>query len=394
MTEESPSQRLIVFLPWLKLTDSVRIGDVDFLPFKDTENDVHPQLAALEPSLTQILSGYVDVEGRPAPSCTVATLGARTPCWNLTEEDFESVRWSIALLSLACMSKNEFYTLIGCYVNSTQFQFFGQKFTEPVENVALVIRRRDGNTTQGGYLHGDVKFTIPLECSVLGSPCVDTALATSFNLAITDQSEVLQRLRPALSFFSLANTDAETMSRDAETILAVCAFEQLLEGYGARKLSGKLAEVLTPYNSVNVTEALSHRPNIQLDKRYEAKQRQWPITRKWMEELYHLRNDIVHGNLLTARSWGWNKSEHLVISAFVFPLIVKVLLSTEGHYTLSEDDLVPLHSIEKLLIATDWHEADPEYPNTPVWQGEIRRVKRQVALKQMVSKWEESTEEN
>ena len=42
------------------------------------------------------------------------------------------------------------------------------------------------------------------------------------------------------------------------------------------------------------------------------------------------------------------------MAAFLFPVIVKVLLSKEGYYQLTEDDEGALRAIDKLLVVNKW----------------------------------------
>ena len=76
-----------------------------------------------------------------------------------------------------------------------------------------------------------------------------------------------------------------------------------------------------------------------------------------MEELYDLRSKSVHKGAVVGRSWGWTPFEHLIMAAWVFPLVVKLLLGRDGHYLLSDDDKCHCLAVDKLLAATHWGEA-------------------------------------
>ena len=51
------------------------------------------------------------------------------------------------------------------------------------------------------------------------------------------------------------------------------------------------------------------------------------------------------------------------MAAFVFPLAVKLLLSREGHYSVSSVDQARCGAIDKLLAATAW-DTEPEGDGT------------------------------
>jgi len=97
------------------------------------------------------------------------------------EEDREKVQLASQLLSLASISKNDYNAQLGCYAYATQFQFFFQRFTEPVDFIAIGIRRRDGSTMDAGYKHGQIKFSVPLQARSLKPVCIDADLVDGLN---------------------------------------------------------------------------------------------------------------------------------------------------------------------------------------------------------------------
>jgi hypothetical protein len=48
-----------------------------------------------------------------------------------------------------------------------------------------------------------------------------------------------------------------------------------------------------------------------------------------------------------------------VIAAFVFPLVVKLLLEAEGHHTLNGEDQTKCRAVDKLLARTRWNTKTP-----------------------------------
>jgi hypothetical protein len=333
-----------------------------------------------------ILRGYVDMHGDPVDNCVVVTHSGRNPVWDLQDEDHKLISRSAQILSLSAMSKNDYNTNIGCYANSARFQFFRQRFTEPLTYIAFSTRRRDGSTTDAGYRHGEVKFSVPPQSKSFRETCVDTELAISGHRALAANSPMARRLIPALSFFNLANTDSDVLEQEAEIILMGSAFEQVLDAYGARRLNEAVGQNLRPYASVTVDQAMAARTGIVNEPEYEAQQRAWHLHRKWTQELYHLRNNYIHGEDFDSRTWGWHPLEHLVMAAFVFPLLVKLLLAAEGHYALAENDEARLAAVDKLLAATGWAERVPN-SNSTVWQKILFDTKRDLALNRAIKEW-------
>lgn len=98
----------------------------------------------------------------------------------------------------------------------------------------------------------------------------------------------------------------------------------------------------------------------------------WWVHQKWIEELYGLRNKAVHeGPGVSSRKWAWAPNEHLAMAAFAFPLTVKALLATEGHYSLTDQDNSHCAAIDKLLVATEWDADDRKTNDGSTWRKVI-----------------------
>jgi hypothetical protein len=176
------------------------------------------------------------------------------------------------------------------------------------------------------------------------------------------------------------------MQQDAEVILMGAAFEQLMERYGARELSEAVGKLLQSYAGPKVGEAIAAtRPSIVLHPKFEADQKAWPVHRKWVEELYHLRSHYIHGGDVNARTWGWHPLEHLVMGAFAFPLLVKLLLTAESHYKLTEDDEGSLRAIDKLLAGRDWGKMVGSHSNATGWQKTLMDARHDLVRHRVVA---------
>jgi hypothetical protein len=371
----------IIFLPFLRIKKGCVIAGVEFLPLRDADGKVPDVLQTAVRPLTTILSGYVDMDGNAFTNCVVATIPGRG--WDLPRDDFDTVRWASSLLFLASWARNEYFpTFSGPYVNSTAFRPVGQGFVgdEPTY-IAVVARRRDGSTTNGGYEHGEFKFNPPLQCSLNDTITIDEPFLAALETAGAANSPVLERLRYALPYVSLANTDDDLMDQRAEAILIGSAFEQALGGPGnAYGLGRKFGALFKACGSVTVEDAKKARPGIEIDTskpEYAAAQPKWWVHRKWLEELYDVRSKAVHKGHHQERSWGWSIAEHLVMAAYVFPLTVKSLLEREGHYTFGDNDRLRCRTIDKLLSATDW--AKPVRRQIRTWNSIIADLRSEVS---------------
>lgn len=355
-----PVHHLVIFLPFLRMKHSHSVAGLEFLPLRDADGKVSAPLSTAEKAVSTILSGYIDRHGEPFDNCVVATIPGRG--WDLTRADGPTVMWAASLLFLSSWACNEYFPRFGGpYVNASTFRVTGQGFTGDVPvYIAVVARRRDGSSWDGGYKHGEFMFNAPVQCSVRDPADVDEPFLAALDKANAVDSPTMQRLRSALPFVQLGNTDDDILTEHAEAILMGSAFEQLLKGDGhAYTLGKKFGELFQQFGSVTVTDAQKARPDIEIDTSDPARaaaQPTWWVHRKWMEELYDVRSKMVHEGHHDARKWGWTLPEHLVMAAFVFSLAVKLLLAQEGHYTLTNADEARCLAVDKLLASTGWDE--------------------------------------
>jgi hypothetical protein len=348
----------VAFLPFLRLKRRYTIAGVEFLPLRDEAGAVPQPLQSGVKAIETILSGYVDRHGKPLTNCVVATLPEKR--WDIAREDFATVRWAASLLFLAGWASNQYLTPFGGnYVNSTMFRVIGQAFSGIVPDyIAIPARRRDGGSLDGGYKHGEVKFPLPAQCSIRDAAVIDEGVLLALDKAHAAESPVVDRLRTAVPFVQLANSDEDWMPDLAEAILMGSAFEQLLQGNAsAFKLGRKFGVLFGSCGSVTVADAKKVRSNIEIDTstpERAAAQPEWWVHRKWMEELYDVRSKVVHHGSPGSRQWGWSLFEHLVMSAHVFPLTTKLLLQRERYYALTDDDRIGCRAVDKLLASPRW----------------------------------------
>ena len=408
----TPAPHTVVFLPFLRIEKGYSVAGVEFLPLRDPAGRVPLVLQSAVEPLDRILSGYVDRHNDRFTNCVVATIPGKR--WDLADSEFAKVEWAASLLFLASWACNEYFPRFGgSYVNATSFRVVVQRFSGDVPSyIAISARRRDGHSMDGGYEHGEFEVNLPLQASIRDHADVDDGFLAALDSASTKNAAIINRLRTALPFVQLANTDDDFMMGPAEAILMGSAFEQLLRAdASAYRLSKKLGHLFGQFGSVRVADAKAARVNIIVDaspgdsrawrvwkwlcrfapenavarrvdqwlaNRLQAAHSSWWVHRKWIEELYDLRSKVVHRGHHGGRNWGWNIFEHLVMAAYVFPLAVKLLLVENGHYGLTDDDRIRCLAVDKLLASVQWVEdrgaGDDESDES--WTAVTARVRR------------------
>jgi len=380
---------LVAFLPWLRLKNEQTIAGIQFVSLRDGEGVLHRLLTDAGAALESIVSSYVDLKGDPVPTCTVATVPG---CgWDLAGDDVETVQWAATLLFLGAWAANAYFPkFFGPYVNSSYFRPVFQRFSDATW-IAIGSRRLDGETLDGGYKHGEIRFSRPVQCSPNSAGVVDEAFLKGLDAATKAKSPTMQRLATALPFVSLSNTDDDLMSWKAEAVLMASAFEQLFNADASKqKLKEGLGDVLAAHGSATTEEALHVREHIRLDAEWADEQRKGWVHRIWIAEFYDLRSKAAHKGTPEMRKWGWTPREHLLMAAWVFPLAVKLLLEREGHYSLTLKDRGRCRSIDKLLATADWG-AQSELPGNAehTWDVVVRRSEHDLWFAGVVKKLED-----
>ena len=385
----SATQRLVGFMPWLQLAQPVSVGGFNFSPFLDGSGAVAAPLAGLKDAFPIILSSYYDAQERPRRNCIVVT--DQSPerideAWNLSEARVDAVRWASSLLFLTSWAANEYFTPIGSYVNDTSFQLYFQRFDEPVDFVSLSYRKRDGRVLYGGPKHGEIHFTMPLHSSS-SQFRVEVDFLAGLNAADAASSQIMESLKAVLPLVRLANTDNDVMTLDAEAALMGFAFEQYFQADKARDLAAKFDALFGVYGKTTALAAQAQRPGIypDPDPRYTQAQLGWFVAKMWMLEFHQYRSVVAHGGSMSGRTWGWSPSEHLVMAALVFPLVVKLHLARDGYYSLSRQDEIRCRAVDSLLSRADWANENGSSMNTQ-WQTIIREEKKEVRIAAAVKK--------
>lgn len=383
--QEQPKEegKILSLLPWLKLQVPIKVKEVVFTPYSIQSGDPEHIFHSYKKEIDRLLSSYRDIRGKIINECALAYTDKKDPCSSAV--DIRLVSNALHMLTFAALARNKFCVQFGSYTNSSYFETVFQKFSKGSEFIRIMTRRRDGYFHLTGHKHGEVKFSMPLECAERAASVFDDALLVSLGYVLEEKEPLSRRLMQSIWLYNLACSDSHSIPIERQIVIMVSAFEQLFAGcQGANDLACKVDTLLDNYGSV-IVDNCSRISDIQLTSGRENSERQWFIHRKWIQELYQLRNNYTHGDDSGRRSWGWNNLEHSLMAAFVFPLIVKILLAQQSQYSLVEANYVRMGAIDKLLSAQNWFERDPA-TGVSVWQKVISDHKLNSSIERAIEK--------
>jgi len=340
MNEQGPAKHTVTILPWLRLSRPVEADALLFWPFPAMKKEIDPK-GHFDAQLQKIFSSYVDIKGNPIAELTVVSF-PREAFKDLSPEEADRIGQLIRLLAFSVMSENEYYLQAGSYFNSTHFQHFHQRFQLGSDWIAPDARRREGRTLHGGFKHGELKFTMPLQALTNLEANPNIPLLDALVGFLKKETAEAAAIRQAIDWFFPANSDSDSVSPSIEVVMMGSAFESLLQVQGQIQKKAALMNKLPILFTSRLTEEAERKG---LDGKKARKS--WKVW--WMDEFYWLRNKIAHGGRIDTGRMTWAIYEHLTIAALVLPIGVKLMLAQGGCYTLTSNDETVADSIDHFL---------------------------------------------
>lgn len=346
-----PTGGKLAFFPWLTLPEPVLVGGFRFVPIK--ANDPGSQVGKEIAETTKlILSRYVDIQGKPIQTCTVALRPRHPRAWDIPESLWPNLFRASECLALVAMAEQRFFEQLSPHINATLFRPIVQGVVPGQNGLALFVKRRDGGLRAGGLKFENVQFQMPLEAYHTECPMPSRSFVKSLNAARTSRLEAWAAIEQSLPFFLLGHSEATATPDETCVLLSALAFERLLSSGGtklknANDVSKAFGKLWNQFSTRKVADA--KRVAVDPEPGYGPQQKDWPIHRKWMKELYEARSEQAHGTKNASRSSNWTPGQHVLLAAFTYPLSVKLLLATEHGYQLTAKEKGACMALDELL---------------------------------------------
>ena len=348
MTTDSHPVYWLAILPWLHLSSEVRLGGVRFV----SVDTAHPgqaiaELESISKDCAQVLRSWRLSHQCGINRCTLLIPNDWNPCVPPDNAAQAELGRMTNLLMLCAFAANRYGYHNSWNANASMFQLYTATFTSPPGYVGLTTRLRDGTSSTAGVRYGDPLFYVPAECNPPQPMSVDKRLAESIG-SLEDSVPLAERLRFALPFFGWANTLAATSSWEMEIIALVAAFEKLLHQGSDSGVVNEIDRLLQGYETVPLRNARGTRPSITVKPAAQND----PVHKSWVRDLYRARHRSAHPRPNERPEW--EPYEHLAMGAFLFPLLVKLLLAQDDLYGLTWPDKAACDAVNMLLAKTDW----------------------------------------
>jgi hypothetical protein len=344
-----PGSGLVIFMPWVTLPVSVRVGAFTFSPI----NVRDPALAVgsdIAESVAQALGCYVGKDGKPIETCTIVLRARHSQPWNIPDKMWTGANRAAEMLALACLAEQRFFEgHLSPHLNATMFQLIAQGIAVGSDQIGLFYPRRGGGLRIGGLRFKDVVFQRPPQIEGTKCEIIGIRLLNALARVRRARHAVWTSITSSLELFLLAHAETQGLEHDTCVMLSAMAFERLLEPAKSSALSTaeSFAKLWMPYARLKVVDAKRMKPDN--NAKFAAEQKAWPVHRKWMKELYEARSSMAHRGPRSEFSQNWKQWQHLVIAAFTYPFVVKLKLSGAGFYHLSDKEMGACEALDELL---------------------------------------------
>ena len=223
-----------------------------------------------------------------------------------------------------------------------------QAFKDPGGGVVVETRRHDGRVSS--WIAGeDYRVQVPAHVSLGSQPIQPDGDLLEALLALREQApEAWTGLHRGIVLFNQANTDAPDMSLDIELVLTYAAMEQVLgirSRRDQRRFATKFADAWWPSREVPRCE---WRP--------QPTGRPWPkssLRACWASDLQDCRGNLAHGHREDLKPSRWTVRQHLLLTSFAIPRLVKQILSQLDLYEPTDEDQRDINALEPLLNLPD-----------------------------------------
>lgn len=340
----------LAFFPWIEIACDIDTQGYSLqrfvrgrLPGPDAERQA---------TIDAVLAPYRDLRDESIRTAVILAAHDRELTEHPSDEDRADLFLFAELFAFAALAAREFFGYDYC--NRDDLRLVIQAFEDPRGGAFLEMRRRDG--VQWSSVSRDhYRVQMPAHvCHGVKQIKPDCALLEA--LLRSRSRDEWSGLYRGIVLFNQANTDAPDMSMDTELVLTYAAMEQIL-GISSRAdrkpFSTKFAEAWHPIREVP-----------QGEWRAPPTSRPWKqesLRACWAFDLHICRGNLAHGHGESALPSQWAVREHLLLTSFTVPMLVKRVLSGMGLYELTDDDERDINALEPLLNLPDVFAApDPE----------------------------------
>lgn len=367
-------------MPWLTVPTQIRVGRFRFSPIllADVGAVIDPYMVS---TVQNALRCYVQRNGQPIQSCTILLRLIDREPWNIPRAHWDYASEASKTLAIACLSEQRFFEgHFSPHLNATMFHIIGQGVSAGSDQISPFYARRGGGLQIGGMRFKDIVFQRPPQIEGTACNLINAALIKAIGTARRLKLPVADAIDSSLELFLLGHSETAELDWDRCVMLSAMAFERLLSPAqsSAQAAATTFASHWSPFAKIKISNAKRVKP----DAKYATEQADWPLHRKWIKELYEARSAVAHRGVQNTFSRNWLGWQHLVVAAFAYPLTIKLMLSENNLYALSDHELGACEALDDLLDS-NWGKG---WKRPPEWSAILSKSESYRAIRAIVDR--------
>jgi hypothetical protein len=238
----------------------------------------------------------------------------------------------VELACVVCLSGRELLTTAEPYCNSDCFAVYQRQYRRSQGTSAPPIRRRDdipmGLSGLALKVHAP-KHTVPIMRLSLEEAFFNALSELRRKLIGSGRLEQWARWQESIFCFNQANSDSGAIPPHIEWVLMASAIQRIL-------------------NTPSKADVFALRFRSELFPN-DSKRQNAEMVESWAREFYRYRGNYAHGQLRPHGRAQWPREQHLLCGAIAFPLLLKILLQSEGVYLPTKRDAAQPGALARLL---------------------------------------------
>jgi hypothetical protein len=326
----------MAFYPWLTIEKPLSVGKYELTPFVRGQEPFGKETEE-QKIVDRILRSYVHAPDGPISEATILKIDGNAFNVQLAKEEKEDLFRFNELLAFSAMSQRTYFDSSG-YINRDSFILCLQGFEHGRIGTSVMTRRKDWNTTT--FLVDGGRFSLPLHVPSNYKPRFDLELLIALLSVFEDErgcKTPWSNYYNCIYSYNLSNTDNDQISDNLEMVLMVGALEMLLgiQNGSEKSLLKVFMSVFKPDRYLNVFSC----PRLPSGD---------SVASEWLSDAFRLRGQFAHGRAFSPYQSKRKKHEHLLLGAFLLPLLLKQCLFADGKYSFTDEDRQKMNSFEKM----------------------------------------------
>jgi hypothetical protein len=343
----------IAFFPWFHIEDPIQIGQFELLKYNSDS------AFKIQNDLNNIIGQFYTYEERKVNNCVILKIEGKELGVDFNEDERRRIFLFSELLTFSGLSaRNFFMPLYGGYSNKDVYQIIIRRYEQSDGGYSIQNRRRDG-TTNTIVVDKATKIRRPQHIqSFFKIPIDFNLLSSMLNGSESIDDKIWKGIYESIINFNLANTDRQEIREELEINLLFSSFERLFNvGKNQKQLFSIFNEIISPSNSIK-PEMCERIKKIQNNRYKNTKS----LRELWLKDLNKLRDNLAHGKFDNNYPSVWSLHEHLLYSSFILPICMKIILTHQNLYTLTEADIEGIELFEKYLSIYPFEVSEEKVP--------------------------------